>query len=88
MSKKKQPLNSASRAPVNLAPGFAVLALAAFATALGFAFGAKLMPFGGVAVAACIFSAVYMIQRKSVAPGYASFFIAVPAIAAAMLTPL
>lgn len=83
MSKTKQPLNATNPAPVNLAPGFAVLALAAIATALGFAAGAKLMPFGGVAIAACLFSAVQMIQRRSVAPGYASFFIAVPAIAAA-----
>lgn len=73
------------QAAVNLTPGFAVLALAVATTVIGFSVGAKLMPFGGIAIAGCLFSAVQMIQRRSVAPGYASFFIAVPAIAAAMI---
>lgn len=70
---------------VNLAPGFGVLALSVAVTVTGFAAGAQTMPFGGVAIAACVFSAIQMIQRQSVAPGYASFFIVAPAIAAAIL---
>lgn len=88
MSKKKQPNRADEPVQVNLAPGFAVLALSVAATAIGFSIGAKLVPFGGIAIAACLFSAVQMVQRRSVAPGYASFFIAVPAIAAATFLPL
>lgn len=87
MSKKKQPANVKS-ASTNLAPGFAVLALSVAVTTLWFAIGAKMVPFGGIAIVACLFSAVQMVQRRSVAPGYASFFIAVPAIVAATILPL
>lgn len=77
-------MNTAPDVEVNLAPGLAVLTLAILATVIGFLLGAKVMPFGGIAIAACLFSAIQMKRRRSVAPGYASFFIAVPAIAAAV----
>lgn len=70
---------------VNFAPGIAVLVLSVLAVVIGFTLGAKVMPFGGISIAACLFCAIHMKMRRSVAPGYASFFIAVPAIAAAVL---
>lgn len=69
----------------NFAPGIAVLAMSILAVVIGFTLGAKVVPFGGVSIAACLLCAIQMKMRRSVAPGYASFFIAVPAIAAAVL---
>lgn len=95
MSKKKRASHNntttstpANTAPANLVPGFAILSLAVVATVAGFVAGAKVMPFGGIAIASCVFSAIQMIQRRSVVLGYASFFIAVPAIAVATFLPV
>lgn len=77
-------MNTTTDVDVNFAPGVAVLALSILAVVIGFTLGAKVMPFGGISIATCLFCAIQMKKSRSVAPGYASFFIAVPVIAAAV----